>query len=595
MPLIRTTTLLALAVLAGCASAPPAELQTPQNRWQVQFEFPVSHQQNVGDDLLIVGTERHLYGLEPQTGQTYWRLRNVNTNARDIIDLPDKPYLLVSDAAGGAFDDAGTHMLAVNRTSGEIVWESEVLGGRVLQARVDHARSRLYAVLVIGSHGDDRGLLHDLLPSKGIMSGFEAEPRMAALDLETGEVLWRMPFGEAVRMRPSIRPGVGGAGAHGGLRPFDLGLYHPPMLVEDLVCVSYAGLSCYHVDTGRPVWADRFETLDGDLGLSYPDPILRDARLLAGDTEQLYAFNPQNGEELWRSDDIGRVPELLDDEVILYAQVGGRYFDADDEQWVARGPFAVAAINRRNGNILWKYRLRRSISNLLIAGEFVYVADEEHLFALDRLDGSLGLRELHQLKEPPTILALNEGGDLVLISTSEAAGYNRQTGRIRWYETHPAPRAGAWARFAAGLMNVTGGLLRLSSNLISHGRGLLPPVPNIQTGGRRIMSGRGVLRDTTGYLGEFLLSQGSAINADHSYANLSGRTQYFVTRPQGHDVAALAAVNIETGQTHALTVLPTISTALVIDEINGQAYQADGATLTAIPLGAVETPKVAAE
>lgn len=578
--------LLPCAFLAACASAPKVELARPEARWQQAFEHPVSHHQMAGDDLLIVGTTRHLYGLSPVTGERLWRLRNVNTNARDIIDLPDQPWLLVNDAAGGAFDDAGTHVLAVDRESGEIRWESAVLGGRILQARIDHGRHRLYAILVSGAHGDDRGLLSDLLPNKGLLSGFEGEPRLVGIDLDNGDVLWRRPFGQPVEMRPSVRPGVGGAGASEGLRPFDLGLYHPPVLAGELVCLTYAGMHCYRADDGTPVWSDEFKVVDGSLGLSYPNPILRDGRLIAGDVEQLYAFEPQTGRPLWRTEDIGRIPELLDDDVILYGQVGGSYFDLDDEEWVSRGPFEVVAVNRRNGNLLWRYhRIRRSISNLLVAGEFVYVADEEHLFALDRLDGSVGLREPHRLGEPPNILALNEAGALVLVSRSEAAGYDIGSGRLLWYERHEPPGPGGWSRFAAGLMSVTGGLLKLTSNLVAYGKGLLPPVPNITTGGRKIMSGRGLLEDSTGYLGEKLLEQGSAITEDQSFANLTGHTQYFVTRPEGHDVIALAAVNIESGATHELTVLPDSSPALVIDEVNGAAYQASGKVLVAIPLG----------
>ncbi len=584
-PAFSRLAVLALALLAGCAGQPRVELARPDSTWQQQFEHPVSHHQMVGDDLLVVGTTRHLYGMDPLTGRQLWRLRNVNTNARDVIDLPGASHILVSDAAGGAFDDRGTHLLAVNRSDGKILWESPVLTGRLLQARVDLDKQRLFAVLVQNAHGDDRGLLHDILPDKGLMSGFDAEPQLAALDLRTGAVTWQQPFGKKVMMRPSQRLGAGGEGAAADLRPFDLGLYHPPALVGELVCVSYDGLSCYRAATGVPVWAQSFEVVDGSLALSYPDSLLRDRRLLTGDTEHIYAFDPKTGERLWRSDDFGRIPELLDDDVILYGQVGGRYFDADDESWKAKGPFAVVAINRRNGNTLWERRLRRSISNLLVSGEFVYVADDEHLWALDRLDGSVGLRQPHKLSEPPNIVALNEPGDLVLISSSEAAGYRRSDGQIRWYETHPAPQAGAWARFAAGLMSMTGNILQLSSNLVSYGRGMLPPIPNIKTGGRRIMSGRSVLQDSTGYLGRKLMEQGSAINEDQSYANLTGRTQYFVTRPEGYDVIALAAVNIETGATHRLTVLPSGSPVLVIDEVNGHAYQADGMELLAIPLG----------
>ncbi|MDX1570854.1 MAG: PQQ-binding-like beta-propeller repeat protein [Xanthomonadales bacterium] len=568
--LAATTTALLLA--GGCASKPPALLTTPAPAWEVDFQHPISYHKSMGDDLLIVGTTRHLQALDPRTGERLWRLRNVNTNARDVYRVADEAYLLVNDAAGGAFDDAGTHVVAVARADGALYWEAPVVNGRVLHSTVDLAGQRLYAVTVRRPHGDDSGLLSDVLPAKGLFSGFQREPELVAIDLIEGRLLWQRAFGEEVEMRPSLRPGVGGAGARAKARPFDLGLYHPPFLVEDQVCVTYAGVHCYRSEDGVPTWSDEFDVIDDDLALSYPAPIVNPGLLIAGDTEQLRAYRPGTGEPLWRSDDLGRMPQLLDGGNLLIARIGGRYFDLEDEEWQARGRFGVAAVNKRNGNILWEYdRVRRSITNLQPVDAYLWFADDEHLFALDRLDGSVAKRVPHKLGEPPLYAVLNRTRQIVLISEYEIGGYDLETGTLRWYEAYPPPGPGVWKRLAAALMTASGAVFKLGSNIVAYG--------NISG-----LDHESVIEDATGYVGKKLRSAGEELGAVRGFANLSGDTQYFLTRPRGMDDVVLAAVDIQSGKTRELTLLPSQAPNLVIDEINGLIFQADNTRLVAVPL-----------
>lgn len=569
----KLSLLLSLLLLAGCASAPPELLTAPAPVWEQTFQHRISYHKSLGDDLLIVGTTRHLHGLDPRTGERLWRLRNVNTTARDVHGVAGEAYILVNDAAGGAFQDAGTHLIAVARADGALYWETPVVAGRILQIRIDFANRRLYAVTVRSSHGDDRGLLSDLLPNKGLFSGLEREPELLAVDLLDGTLLWQRPFGEEVLMRPSQRPGAGGAGARSDARPFDLGLYHPPLLIGDQVCVTFGGIHCYRGGDGHPTWEDDYDVIDDDLALSYPAPVVNDDLLVCGDTKQLIAYRPDTGRELWRSRNLGRMPELIDDGSIVIAQVGGRYFDLDREAWVARGNFAVAALNKRNGNVLWEYqRVRRSLSNLLLVGPYVWFADDEHLFALDRLDGSVFLREPHKLGEAPLYAITNDRGQLVLVSEFEAGGYDAASGRLLWYEAYPPPGPGVWKQLAAALMTASGAVFKLSSNIIAYG-------------GVSGLDHDSVIEDATGILGRKLLETGQDLGAARGFANLTGDTQYFLTRPGGMEQVALAAVDINSGGTRALTQLPTQAPNLVVDEVSGLVFQSDEKRLLAVPLG----------
>lgn len=574
---------LAFVLLAGCASKAPLPVVQPPAQWEQTFDYPVAFQKLLGNDLLVVGTLRHLYGMDPRTGEVKWRLRNVNSTDRDIANVSGASYILINDAAGGAFDDVGSHVIAVDRLDGAFHWETGVLRGRVLQAAIDYQREFLFAVTVQGAHGDDRGFFHDLLPGKGLFSGLKREPELTLIDLRDGTVRWQRLFGEEVELRPAERRGVGGAGAAQAHRPFDLGLYHPPTITGELVCVTYDGIACFRLSDGTPVWDQTLDVVDGDYGLSYPDPVVDREQLIVGDTKRLVAFSLDSGERRWRSEKLGRMAEVQEIGGILYVQMGGQFFDLDDERWEADGPFAALAVDKFGGNLIWDYDdLDDSISNLLVVDDLVWLADEDDLIALDWSTGEEIHRLEHDFEEPPSLVTLNKRQQVVVVSESEVAAFHRQYPERLWYQSYPPPRPGVWTRWSASLMAATGNVFRFSSTLIAYGGSLLPSMPNVVAGGTQLISGRRALREVTGYLGDTLTEYGS-IGSQSGFANLSGNTQYFLTELD--DEVALAAVDINAGRVKRLTILPANASQLALDEINGLIYQAEANQLRAVPLG----------
>jgi outer membrane protein assembly factor BamB len=98
--------LLVLGVAAASqvtVTAAPADVS-----WQQTFEHPVKFQAMVDESLLVVGTARHFYGLDPRDGELVWRERNVDPLRNNVFSAVDLSYLLVADAAGGRFGDAST-------------------------------------------------------------------------------------------------------------------------------------------------------------------------------------------------------------------------------------------------------------------------------------------------------------------------------------------------------------------------------------------------------------------------------------------------------------------------------------------------------
>ena len=577
-----------LAVLLAACSAPPEKVEQRGPVWERQFELPVGFQSLVDEGLLVVGTARHLYGFEPAGGRRLWRIRNVRAGPADILSLGDVPYILVNDASGGSFGDAGTHILAVGRSDGRMLWESPLLKGKVLQAAVDPLRGILFAVTVPRPHGDDRGVFSSILPGKGLFSGLKREPQLNALELSTGRLLWRRPFGRKVAMRPSYRPRLGEDADWVYTRPFTLGLYHPPLVYEDRVCVTYGGLACYDGRTGAPLWSQALDVMEGALALSYAAPVLDDDRLYMAADSRIRAFDPDTGKPLWRSRRLPVVPALWLDRELVYGQLGGRFFDIKKEEWVWKGRFGAVAVDKASGKTRWKYdEGHGAVTNLLVAGERVWLADADRLLALDRRSGRVVVEVEHELQAPPVYLGLNDDRRVLLVGETEAAAFHPVTGKPLWHLRHRPVGPSAWRRFSAGLMEATGKALRLGSFVVANVSGLLPAIPalSVPLGGARVklINTKSLVADRTGRTSRRLSYQASTLGEDATYAHLRGGYQYFITKPRGHD-QALAVVNLRSGRTERLIVLPSRYPNLVIDEVNGRIYQAFGRRLVAVPL-----------
>lgn len=588
MSLLRACITIVPAMLLAACGTPPQNVQERGPVWERRFELPVRFQSLVDERLLVVGTARHLYGFEPAGGRRLWRIRNVQAGPEDLISLGEVPYIIVNDASGGSFDDAGTHILAVDRAEGRLLWESPLLKGKVLQAAVDPLRGIFFAVTVPSPHGDDRGALSSILPGKGLFSGFKREPQLNALELSTGRLLWTRPFGKEVPLRPSYRPRLDEDADWEYTRPFTLGLYHPPLVFEDRICVTYAGVACFDGRTGEPLWSQELDVMEGSLARSYAAPVLDDDRLYLSADNRVRAFDPVSGKPLWRSRRLPVVPALWLDQDTVYGQLGGRFFNIKKEEWVWEGKFGAVALDKRNGAVKWKYTgAEDAVTNLLVAGQRVWLADATRLVALDRTRGRVVVEVEHELKGPPVHLGLNDDRRVLLVGETEAAAFHPVTGKRLWHVYHRPLGPSAWKRFSSGLLAATGRALRLGSFVVANVSGLLPAIPalSVPLGGAKVklINTKSLVADRTGRTSRRLAYQASTLGEEAGYAHLRGGYQYFITRPRGHD-QALAVVNLRSGKTERLVVLPSRYPNLVIDELNGRIYQAFGRRLVAVPL-----------
>lgn len=572
--------MLVLAARVVLAAAPAAV------QWERTFEHPLQFQAMVDESLLVVGTARHFYGVDPGSGELIWRERNVDPLRNHVFSAVELPYLLIADAAGGRFGDASTHLLSLRKVDGGLIWESPALEGAVLQGVIDRERERLIVVTVPEPHGDDSGLLGDVLPGKGIRSGLRREPVLNAVDLVSGRVLWRRPFGREVRLRPAVEYAAEQQGD--GRRPFDLDGYHPPFLHGDMVCVTYRGVACFDWGTGETVWEQKFDVIEDELGLAYARPLITGGQLLASGGNRVYAFDPLSGRRMWRSAKSDYFPELLADDDSVYAQLGGRFYDLDSEKWVWKGQFGAMAMDRRTGKTRWRFaKADDSVTNVLISGNRVWLADEDRLYALDRRSGSRRVRARHGLESRPIFAVANDRGEIVLISESEAAAFTGDGDRV-WRVSHPPPRPGPWQRLSAQLLWVSGTLIRLGSTAVSVSGGLVPSIPAVPVAGMglKLFSSKKLVTGAAGRVEETLMDKADKLSEAPEYSELVERYHYFLTAVDGREDLAIATVDINSGTTVNVMAIPAAAPDMVIDEERGLLLQPDGTRLSALRIHA---------
>jgi outer membrane protein assembly factor BamB len=416
-----------------------------------------------------------------------------------------------------------------------------------------------------------------VLPGKGLGSGFERKPKINGLDLSTGKLLWNHDFDTDVLMRPSMEAELTRGGKQKD-RPFDLGLYRLPLVDGGQVFVTYKGVTCYDVRTGRKLWRQSYNAREGELALSYADPLIDGDVLYTTGEGRIRAFDRNTGARLWQSDDFGVVPEIFVDDRAVYGQLGGRFYRVKEEEWTWRGSYGAVAIDRATGKRIWKYdSANDSVTNLAIVGDRVWLGD-------DRATGKKVVAERHRFAHRPLISLFNEVDQIVLLGDEEAAGFDAAGQRV-WYARHKPIGPGLWKRFAAGLLMTSGAVFTVASFAAANVKGLLPavPAPTLRISGmqpRVLYNTRGLLLRTMQRAGRGFWRAGDGMLGVTRFAHLTGTHQYFLTKSAGAD-QSLAGVNLTTGETDRSLALPSRTPNIAIDELNGYAFQATGRRLTA--------------
>ena len=106
-------------LLALCAQA--ARAGEP---WSSKLDSSVRFYQTTDVGVLVVGTEKSLYGLEAETGDVLWRRKDVRLDETDVASVPGTDILLVTLESGDK-----TRLEALDIVTGDSLWRSDKVRG----------------------------------------------------------------------------------------------------------------------------------------------------------------------------------------------------------------------------------------------------------------------------------------------------------------------------------------------------------------------------------------------------------------------------------------------------------------------------------
>jgi outer membrane protein assembly factor BamB len=395
--------------------------------WTAKLDKSVRFYQPTDLGVVLVGTEKSLYAIDGQTGETLWRRKDVSLDETDVAPIPNSDLLLLSFEKGER-----TRVEAVDLLTGDSIWKSDKIRGAVMQMAVDPAANLLAVVFA----KDAKARADD---------GFKRHPLLHVLDLTSGDEIWKNEISE-VEMMPSRWPDGNDEVEY----TFDN--YHPPVFVADRLYTFYDGLTSFDAPTGKSRLRERYRVNEGGLALTEAAPIFYEAMIYTSGHGRLRAISRETGDTQWEAKDLGLTPEIILVDQVLYVRTGGQFTRLKDGENVERGPYGVSAIDTRNGKVLWRYKgADKGITNLVLPNaSSIVIADRDDLIVIDSQTGKRRARARHGI-ERASFGVLNEGGAVVVGGQSEIAAFEVEATNPRelWRARHTPPGHGIFRTIAA--------------------------------------------------------------------------------------------------------------------------------------------------
>jgi outer membrane protein assembly factor BamB len=611
--------LAAVFCLAQAAAAAPA--------WTARLDGDVRFYQLTELGVLVVGTEKSLYGVEAETGQILWRRKDARLAENEVAAVAGTDVLLVSAEQSGR-----SRLYASDLLTGEALWRTERVRGAVMQTAFDPETNLLAVVLVRDASARAR-------------SGFKRKPRVHVFDLATGREVWDHELGSEIEMMPARWGGDGEVA-------YTLDNYRPPAFLDGRLYLFYEGVTSLEAATGRERRREKFRVNEEGLALTDAEPLADEQNVYLSGRGRLRAVSRRSGEEVWEAKDLGTAPEVVPAGDVLYVRTGGRFTRLEDGETVERGPYGVSAVERTTGRVLWRFKgADKGVTNLVLpdAGT-IAVADRDDLLLLDSATGKRRRKMSHKVEGAAFVL-LNERGEIVVGGRSEVAAFDAAAGRELWRERHTPPgrgifrTVGAIAARAAALYFRYGGaatsiygagmtvargarlagaarslslqglaaradLTNLTGLAASRARSLaaeqFKPFGTVARAVRSLPRNGSVPRpsldisvprpslDVSGEVEERLLDRLDPANQleklsrflwrRRQLAALRGDYMYFYTSLRGG--SGLVGVNLHTGEPRRSVRLPELDARFISDEAAGLLYTADDRRLLAFRLDA---------
>ena len=274
-------------------------------------------------------------------------------------------------------------------------------------------------------------------------AGFKRKPVIHVFDITNGEELWKRELESEVEMMPARWDDNDDV-------PYTLDNYRAPVFLDNRLYAFYEGLTSLDAHTGRERQRDKFRVNEEGLALTESDPVADERYVYTSGRGKVRAISRSTGEEVWEAKDLGSVPEMLLTHDVLYARTGGQFARLEDGETVERGPYGVSAIDLEKGKVLWRYKgADKGITNVVMPdAATLVVADRDDLIIIDARTGKRRTKISHGVEKAAFVL-LNERGEAVVGGKNEIAAFDLNTGANVWRSRHNPPGRGLLRTVAA--------------------------------------------------------------------------------------------------------------------------------------------------
>lgn len=412
---------LALLLLIGCLT----QNAFASLRWSSKLDGRVRFYQTTEFGVLLAATDKSLYAIDGESGDSLWRRKNARLDETDVAPVPGADIVLLTFEAGNR-----TRLEAVDLISGDTVWRSDKVRGSVMQMTLE-PNSKLLAVVFARNA---RGKVGDGLKRKPIVHVFE---------LNSGRELWTRELESEVEMMPE-------RWTEDDEVEFTLDNYRPPLFLDDRLYLFYEGLTSLDIQTGRERKREKFRVNEEGLALTEADATVDEGAIYVSGRGRVRAISRSSGEEIWEAKDLGVTPEMFLTGKVLFARTGGQFTRLRDGDVVEKGSYGVSAIDVANGKVLWRYKgADKGITNMALAdASTIVVADRDDLIVIDAISGKRRNKLSHKIERAAFVI-LNERGQAVVGGKNEIAAFDIVAGRQVWRSRNNPPGRGIFRTVAA--------------------------------------------------------------------------------------------------------------------------------------------------
>ncbi len=416
---------------------------------------------------LLVGGDGPLVSLNPETGKPMWtRNEFAGVSEAQVDEVGGTPFVLVSKVSGG-LGPGSSIFQAIYSLTGDTAWTSDKLKGAVIGVFPYLQKD---VVLVLTSPAASAG---------------KASPDMLLFRLSSGDLLWEQKMDDKVDLFPTAKTSR-------FIQHFDLSGHQDPAFTEDSVYLNFAGVHRYDLATGKLVWKSAFDVTEGRIKQGNASLVVDGDLVISSAKGQLRAFDRNSGVQKWMSPDFGAaVAEMMVHGDVIYARMGGTFYDYGKKDWDLKKPLGVVTLNKNSGAVISKYdKANDAITNMVYFDKdsTLLIADRDELVGLTASDGKLaeafrmrvefknkataggtalkaarfglgglkggikGMQDDKKAQDLPVMITKTEDGTAVIRGRQHILAYSPASRQVAWADTFDAPGMAGWQKFAFASM-----------------------------------------------------------------------------------------------------------------------------------------------